>query len=188
MSKLFINTIIQYGGELSDSDKVTILNVASKHINKKMKILEYTYGIQLKLNKLQENNSDCVPRRIGIQTFAQIEGPIQGQIPFYTTTELAVPSVSAVTTGVPLTPYGPIVGVPGLAINPFGSRSDLLKERIEKAIETLSKLKKISNKLEATKCEDIADDDSIKKCFKCLDLDEEKNDDELREELDKIIS
>ena len=45
MSKLFINTIIQYGGELSDSDKVTILNVASKHINKKMKILEYTYGI-----------------------------------------------------------------------------------------------------------------------------------------------
>ena len=52
MSKLFINTIIQHGGDLSTSDQVAVLNVIAKHINKKMKIIEYKYKIQLKFEKL----------------------------------------------------------------------------------------------------------------------------------------
>lgn len=192
MSELLIKSIIQEGGEkLSNSKRVEILNLISKHINKKMKILEYKYGIKVKLSKLPENNEDSIPRKIGVQTFAQVNGPLKGQIPFYTTTDIALPTFSTVTTGVPVTPYGPFVGVPSLAINPFGTTSDLLEERIKKATETLEKYKKIAEKLKKAKEEDKAckdlSDDSIKKCFECIDLDEEKNFDELKTELDKII-
>jgi hypothetical protein len=201
MSNLFIDTIIQHGGKLSDSDKVTTLNIIAKHINKKIKIIEYKYGVQIKLPKLSENNSDCLPRKIGIQTFAQIEGPIRGQIPIYTTTEVAVPTqLTAVTTAYPITPYGPYVGIPGLAINPFGQASDRLEDRIKKAEETLERIKKISEKLEKLKtsgkeCKDIKDSDSIKKYINCIDLDEpvddkrnKVTDDELQCKIKKILS
>jgi len=184
MSKLFIKTIIQHGGELSDSDKVAVLNIIAKKINKKMKIMEYKYGIQLKLERLPESNNDCLPKKIGIQGIAQFNGPFQGQIPYYTNAEITIPSptISAITTGVPLTPYGPIVGVPSLAINPFGN-TDTLEERIKIANETLEKIIKLGEKLDTGV--KIPDSDPLKKCFNYVDLEEPDN---LIEEIEKILS
>lgn len=184
MSKLFINTIIQYGGDkLSDSDKVVILNIAAKKINKKMKIIEYKYGIQLKLKKLPENNSDCLPKKIGIQGIAQFDGPLRGNIPYYTNTEIFIPSptITTVTTGIPLTPYGPIVGVPSLAINPFGN-TDTLEERIKNTIAILEKIMELSKKLETGV--KIENSDPLKKYFDYVDLEEP----DLSEEINKILN
>lgn len=194
MSKLFIDTIIQHSGDLTEKDKIAILNIVSKHINKKMKILEYKYGIQLKFAKLPENNYDCAKKKIGFQTVAQITGPVKGEIPFYTTREISVPTptVSAITTGIPLNPYGqyglynPVVGVPGLAINPFGSNSNKLEDRLKRANELILKLKQIENKLKNTECKDISNSDSVKKYFDCVDLD--LNEDNTWEEINNILN
>lgn len=189
MSKLFINAIFQEGGELSKSDKVKALNEISKAINKKMKIIEYDYGIKLKLNKLSESNDDCIPRRIGIQSFAQINGPIKGQIPFYTTAEIPTLSYSAIASGIPLTPF---IGIQSLAINPFGTTADKLDDRLKKAKETLTKIIEIRTKLDALKadgkkCDEIDSKDDIKKYFECVDLNDETDDDILKK-IDDILT
>ena len=185
MSNLFLNTIIQYGGNLSDSDKILILNIVSQNINKKMKKIEYKYEVKIKIDKLPENNSDCLPKRIGIQTFAQIEGPYKGQIPIYTTAEIAIPTpyATAVTTAYPLTPYGPYVGIPGIAINPFGQPPDRLGDRIKKAEYTLIKIKEIDDHLKNINCKDIIDVD-IKKYIECVDLEFEE--DKINEGMDQL--
>lgn len=191
MSKSFINTFLQEGGELTKSEKVKALNEISKAINKKMNIIEFDYAIKLKLNKLPEINDDCIPKRIGIQSFAQITGPIKGQIPFYTTTEIpmpSMPSISTVSTGFPLTPFGPFIGVQGLAINPFGTTADRLDDRLKKAKETLTKIIEIRTELEIIKGEGktCADSkESVKKYFDCVDL-EDETDNEIMEKIDKI--
>lgn len=162
MSKLFIDTIIQYGGKLTEAQKLPILDLVAKYINKKMKILEYKYAIQLKIPKLPEKNSDCIQRKIMIPTVTQINSNIHGQLPFYTTAQIALPTptISTVISGVPLTPYGPIVGVPSLAINPFGSSTNSLDDRIKKAEETLKILIKIDTELK--KAHPCKFDDSMK--------------------------
>lgn len=190
MSKSFINSIFQEGGELTKEEKVKALNEISKAINKKMKIIEYDFKIKLKLNKLSESNDDCIPKKIGIQSFAQINGPIKGQIPFYTTTEIAMPSISTMTTGVPLTPFGPFVGIQGLAINPFGTTADKLDERLKKAKETLTKIIEIRAELEALRTEGKPCSDSketVKKYFDCVDLKDE-TDEELMKKIEEILT
>lgn len=192
MLKSFINTIFQEGGELTKEEKVKALNEISKAINKKMKIIEYDYAIKLKLNKLSEDNDDCIPKKIGIQSFAQINGPIKGQIPIYTTAEIAMPSYSTVTTGIPLGPFGPYVGIQGLAINPFGTTADKLDERLKKAKETLTKIIEVRTKLEELKaegkgCADIDSKEDIKKYFDCVDLKDE-TDDELMKKIEAILT
>lgn len=184
MSKLFVDTIIQHGGDLSDADKVSVLNIASKAINKKMKILEYKYGIQLKLEKLPESNADCLPKKLGIMGVAQIDGPLRGQIPYYTTTQISIPTptLSTVTTGVPISPFGPIVGVPTLAVNPFGNLNRL-DDRIKKATETLETLVKLNEKLETGV--KIEDSDPLKKCFTYVDLEEPETFEEIKKILEK---
>lgn len=187
MSKLFINAIIQHGGKLSESEKISVLDVVSKHINKKMRIIEYKYGIKLKFPKLPENNSDCARRKIGIQTMVNVDGPIKGTMPIYTTTELPMPTISPVSMGVPLTPFGPYMGVQGLAINPWGNGGNVLEERIKKAKETLEKIIKIENDLKANKdsgkkCKDI----SANKDFECVDLEPPCSDEDIEKELEKI--
>lgn len=173
MSKLFINTIVQYGGNLTNNEKVVILNAVSKHVNKKMKILEYKYGIKLKLSELPLDNSDCLPKSVGIQTFAQIDGPIKGQIPIYTKANINIPtpSISAVTAGVPITPFGPFVGVPAVAINPFGNTSTI-NERANRANEYLQIILGIDKELDDLK-NGLIDKSKINtKYFEFLDLDE----------------
>ena len=190
MSKSFINSIFQEGGELTKEEKVKTLDEISKGINKKMKIIEYDYAIKLKLNKLPESNDDCIPKKIGIQSFAQINGPIKGQIPFYTTTEIAMPSISTMTTGVPLSPFGPFVGIQGLAINPFGTTADKLDERLKKAKETLTKIIEIRAELEALKAEGKPCTNSkelVKKYFDCVDLKDE-TDEELMKKIEVILT
>lgn len=186
MSKLFVDTIIQHGGDLSNADKVSVLNVASKAINKKMKILEYKYGIQLKLEKLPESNNDCLPKKLGIMGVAQIDSPLRGQIPYYTTTQISIPTptLSTVTSGIPITPYGPIIGVPTLAVNPYGNLNRL-DDRIKNATEILETLIKLNEKLEKSKESGIKieDSDPLKKYFTYLDLDEP----ETFEEIKKIL-
>lgn len=183
MSKLFLNTIIQHGGDLSDADKVAVLNIAAKKINKKMKIMEYKHKIQLKLDRLPESNSDCLPKKIGILGIAQFDGQFTGQIPYYTNTEITIPTptISAITTGIPLSPFGPIIGVPSLAINPFGN-SNKLEERISNAYDTLEKMNKLSEKLDTGV--KIADSDPLRKCFDYVDLEEP----DLVEEIEKILN
>jgi hypothetical protein len=183
MSELFIKTIIQHGGDLSEPDKVAILNIAAKKINKKMKIMEYKYGIQLKLSRLPESNNDCLPKKIGIYGMAQIDGPFRGQIPYYTNTKISIPTptISTVSTGIPLSPFGPVIGVPSLAINPFGN-SNKLEDRIKKANETLEKLIELGNKLgSGTRIEDL---DPLKKYFDYIDLEEP----DFTEEIEKILN
>ncbi len=183
MSKLFINTIIQHGGDLSDADKVAVLNIAAKKINKKMKIMEYEYGIEIKIPRLPESNRDCLPKKIAVQGIAQFDGPFKGQIPYYTNTEISIPTptISAVTTGIPLSPFGPVVGVPSLAINPFGN-SNSLEDRIKKANETLEKIIELGKKLDTGV--KIEDSDPLKKCFDYVDLEEP----DFSEEIEKILS
>lgn len=205
MSKSFINSIFQEGGELTKEEKVKALNEISKAINKKMKIIEYEFKIKLKLNKLSESNDDCIPKKIGIQSFAQINGSIKGQIPFYTTAEIAMPSFFPMTTGIPLTPFGindpyknsfvnfiggPFVGIQGLAINPYGTTADKLDERLKKAKETLTKIIEIRAELEALKAEGKPCTDSnptVKKYFDCVDLKDE-DDEELMKKISSILT
>lgn len=190
MSKSFINSIFQEGGELSKEEKVKALDEISKAINKKMKIIEYEFKIKLKFNKLSESNDDCIPKKIGIQSFAQINGPIKGQIPFYTTAEIAMPSYFPMTAGVPLTPFGPFVGIQGLAINPYGTTADKLDERLKKAKETLTKIIEIRSELETLKAEDKPCTDSKSKYFDCIDLKEDKDnaDEELMKKIEEILT
>ena len=177
MNKLFINTLIQYGGIPSDSDAVLILNAVSKHINKKMKILEYKYGIKLKLNNLSINNWDCIPKSIGIQTYAQIDGPLQGRIPIYTKTKIAIPmpTISAVTTGIPM--YGnqmiasPMIGIPTIAINPFGN-TNTIEDRNNNALKYLEIIKSIDTQLDELKNGTIDKSSVDKTYFDFVDLDE----------------
>lgn len=187
MSKLFIDTIIQHGGDLSNKDKVLVLNIVAKHINKKMKIMEYKYKIKLKLDRLPENNSDCVPKSIGIQSIAHINGPIKGQIPFYTTTQIAIPTptVSAVNTITPLTPFGPIVNMPSLAVNPFGNSCNL-NDRIKNTNEIIEIMKKITLQLDKLASGDIEEKDLDKKYFEFINLDDDE--DKIIEEIDKILN
>jgi len=148
-----------------------------------MKIIEYKYGIQLNLEKLSENNNDCLPKKIGVLGMAQFDGPFRGQIPYYTNTEITIPSpvISTVTTGIPLTPFGPIIGVPNLAINPFGN-FDKLEDKIKKANITLKIIIDLNTKLE--KNDKIENSDPLKKYFDYIDLDEPAT----LEEIEKILN
>lgn len=182
MSKLFINTIVQYGGNLTNNEKVVILNAVSKHINKKMKILEHKHGIKLKLSELPLDNWDCLPKTVGIQTFAQIDGPFKGQIPIYTKTNIDIPTptISTVTTGVPITPFGPVVGVPAVAINPF-SNANSFDERANRANKYLEIITQIDDQLENLKEGKIDKSNINTKYFSFLDLDEPDPIDEFKE-------
>lgn len=184
MSKLFVDTIIQHGGDLSDADKISVLNIASKAINKKMKILEYKHGIVLKIERLPINNYDCLPRKIGIQGVTVIDGPIKGHMPFYTQTNISIPTptLSPITTGVPLTPYGPVVGVPSLGINPFGN-TNKLKDRIEMANKVLDIIKEIDEKLSSGI--EIDSKDPLCKYFEKVDLEEPEFSEEMKKILEK---
>lgn len=152
MSKLFIDTLVQYGGTLTDKDAVVVLNTVSKHINKKMKILEYRCEIEFKLQRLPEDNWDCLPKKVAVQTMAQLDGPFRGQIPIYTNVDFQIPTptISTVTTGVPISPFGPVIGVPGIAINPFGNPNSL-EDRNKKALKYLEIIKKIETQLDNLK-------------------------------------
>lgn len=149
MSKLVIKKFIQLGGKLSENDIVKALNAISKQINIKMKKLEYNYKIKFKLPFLSENNSDCIPHTIPIQTMVKIDGPLKGQLPMYTNTTLAfpTPSISQMTTNIPLSPFGPIVGIPTIGINPFGKTNTLL-DRNAKAVKYLEIIKYLEKKLD----------------------------------------
>lgn len=187
MSKLFIETINQYGGKLSNSEKITILNVVSKQINKKMKILEYKYGIKLKIQRLPVDNHDCLPQKINMPGVAIIDGPIKGYIPTYTQTNIVVPTpvVTPYTLPVPLTPFGPVVGVGTLGINPFGySTTSKLDERFKKANEILSIIKNISEKLSCGV--NIGNDDPMSKYIEKIDLEEPATFDDIKNELAKF--
>lgn len=201
MSNLFINSIIQGGSSVSNEEKVKILDLVSKQINKKIKNLEYKHGVKFKFAKLPESNLDCIPRKIGIQTFAQVEGPYRGQIPIYTTAEIAMPvqvpvqvqvPVSVPYLGIPISSYGfnqAYMGVPGFAISPFGQSTSTLEDRIKKAKETLEIIIKITEKLKNKKCGDIAQTDSVKKYFDCVDLTEPADsDEELQKKIQKILN
>lgn len=231
MSKSFINSIFQEGGELTKSEKVKALDEISKAINKKMKIIEHNLFIKLKLNKLPESNNDCIPKKIGIQSFAQISGPFNGQIPFYTTAEMPTYSPAIVGMGMgvgvgvglgfplnqygqygQLSPFGPFVGVQGLAINPFGTTADKLDERLKKAKETLTTIINIRNEFTRLKDEfpppdaegeakDAEGDDDawfeylkknfnpdLKKKFDWVDMGDDKTDDDLLKNIDDILT
>lgn len=172
MSNLFINTIVQHGGAPSQSEKVVILNTISKHINKKMKLLEYKYRIKLKLSELPLDNWDCLPKSVGIQSFATIDGPIKGKIPFYTKTNINIPTpqITPITTAVPITPFGPVVGVSGMAINPFGN-ANTLEERINRAAKYLDIIISIDTELEKLNNGMIEKSKIDKKYFDFVDLD-----------------
>jgi hypothetical protein len=187
MNKLFINTIIQYGGKQSNSEKVVILNTISKYINKKMRILEYKYIIKLKLSVLPTDNWDSIPKSIGLQTFANIDGPFKGRIPIYTKTNINIPTpvITPIITPVPLTPLGPIgpvVGVPGFATNPFG-KSDTIDERINRAEKYLDIIREIDTQLEQLKNGDITKSEVNKKYFDFIDVDEPDPIDDLLQNL-----
>ena len=173
MSKLFIKKIIQRGGNLSDTEAVNVLNTVSKNINKKMKILEYKYGIDFKLGRLPEDNWDCVPKRIAVQTVAQVDGPLRGQIPIYTNVnfQIPTPTIGAVTTGVPITPFGPVIGVPTLAINPFGNPNSL-EDRNKKALKYLEIIKNIESQLAKLKNGEIEKKNIDVTYFSFVDLEE----------------
>lgn len=175
MNKIFLDTIIQHGGKHTDSEKVVILNKISKYINKKMKILEYSHGIKLKLSILPMDNSDCIPKKIGFQTFVNIDGPgqIKGQIPIYTETNInyPTPQIYPITTILPINPYVPYVGVPGFALNPFGE-TNTLNERINKASSNLKIIGEINDQLEQLKKGLIEKSKIDKKYFDFIDLDE----------------
>jgi hypothetical protein len=187
MSKLFINTITQYGGKPTDSEKVVILNTISKYINKKMRILEYKHAIKLKLSELPTDNWDSVPRSVGLQTFANIDGPFKGQIPIYTKTSINIPTpqITPVTTAVPITPLGPIgpvVGVTGLAVNPFGI-SNTFDERVARASKYLEIIDEINTQLEQVANGDIEKSQVNKKYFDFIDITEPDPIDDLLQNL-----
>jgi hypothetical protein len=138
-----------------------------------MKILEYKYGIDLKLERLPEDNWDSIPKKIGIQTIAQIDGPLKGQLPVYTNVDFQIPTptISTVTTGVPVTPFGPVIGVPTIAINPFGNPNSL-EDRNKKALKYLEIIKSIESQLEKLKNGLIEKKDVDTTYFTFVDLEE----------------
>lgn len=196
MSNLFIKTIVQYGGNLTESEKVVMLNTISKYINKKMKILEYKYGIKLKLSNLPIDNWDILPKSVAINTFANIDGPLKGQIPIYTKANLNIPTptISPVTVGVPV--GVPVVGVtgvhsmtgiasvPGLSINPFGNANNL-EERIQNASKYFDIITDIDNQLDELKNGSIEKKKVDTKYFEFVDLEEPELTDELNNLLEK---
>lgn len=187
MDKLFIKTLVQHGGDLSNNDKVVILNTISKHINKKMKRLEYEFAIKLKLQPLPTNNWDCIPMTFGMNTMVQVNGNLQGQIPMYANVEVAMPprpTITPVIRSVPLTPYGfPAIGVPALAVNPFGS-ANTMDERIARANKYLDIIQQIQTELSADPLDETKVD---KKYFDFIDLGDEDEDDAVIKELnDKL--
>lgn len=169
MNKLLVDTIIQYGGEkLSDKDSVLLLNIISKNINKKIKILEYKHIIKIKLKPLKEDNWDCLPKKIGFETIVDLKGPLKGQIPFYTNVELSLPPVVAPVISPIISPIGaPVYGVVGL--NPLGNNT--LQSRNEIALQYLEILKKISTELEQLKKGLIEKKDVDTKYFDFVDID-----------------
>lgn len=176
MDKLFIQTLVQHGKNPTDSEKVLILNKVSKYINKKMKILEYKFGIKLKLEELSTNNWDCMPKNVGLQTYATIEGfgPTKGTIPIYTNVQLPTPEIIPTITPVPLTPlgpFGPVMGVPGLAVNPYGNLNKL-DERINRASKYLDIISNINTQLENLTNGIINESQLDKKYFDIIDLNE----------------
>jgi len=173
MSKLFINTINQNGGDLTKSDTVTILNTISKHINKKFKILEYTFGIKMKLQPLPIDNWVGLPKNIAITTMAHVNGPIKGTIPIQTTVpiSLPVPSVTPITAGIPITPFGPILGIPGLAVNQFGNFSSI-EDKINKAKKFLEIYQLANSQLNDLIEGKITKDKVDTQYFDFVDLDE----------------
>jgi hypothetical protein len=210
MSKLFIDTFNQHGGKMSDSDAITALNTVSKQINKKMKIIEYKYGIKFKCLPLSESNNDCLPRRIGFQTMAKIDGIVKGQYPIYTEAVLPNilgPSLTPVTTGIPLTPFGPVMGVPALAVSQpnlgYGMgmgmglgfpQSNSICDRVDKALERVKILTSIEQDLTCLK--DMKEEQKkniAKKYFEFVDLSEPINSlgniisiNDIKDELEKI--
>jgi len=143
------------------------------HTNqRKMKNLEYNYKIKLKFPELPIDNWDCLPKNVGIQTFAQIDGPIKGKIPMYTKTSLNIPTptISTVTAGVPITPFGPVIGVPAISINPFGN-SNNINDRINIASKYLDLISNITNQLEELKNGSINKSDINTQYFEFVDLD-----------------
>lgn len=186
MSKLFVKTINQYGGDLSDSDAVVILNTVCKFINKKIRILEYKYSIKVNLKPLPEDNNDCLPRNVAIQGIAQIDGPLKGQIPFYTKVNLEIPTptITPVTAPVPISPIGPFIGVPSLAINPFGNTNSL-EQRNKNALKYLEIIKNIGEQLEQVNSGTLLKDSVDKKYFEFIDLDEPDPIDEIEKLLSK---
>ncbi len=154
MLNFFFKTIIQYGGNntLTNDDKITILNQICKAINVKIKKYNEHYEINIDLKDLPLNNWDCSPTSIPIQSVAVVDGPVKGVIPYYTNVEIdfAVPEIVPTITPVPLSPRGPIIGVPGIGvgINPFGSSSNSFKNKLNKCKKYIDILKQISTDLE----------------------------------------
>jgi hypothetical protein len=169
MSKIFLNTIIQYGGELSNSEKNTLLNTIIKHTNKKIKIIEYKYGIQIKLNPLPINTWNLMPKNVVVNSVAKVNTNIKGNIPIYTnaTINLQVPTISQVTAGIPLTPFGPVIQTPAIQINPFGNTFDDLVNKVTKYLEIL---KLIQTQLEQLKNGFIEKKDIDTRYFEFVDL------------------
>lgn len=174
MDKLFIQTLVQHGKNPNDSEKILVLNKVSKYINKKMKILEYKFKIKLKLEELSTNNWDCMPKTVGLQTYATIDGfgPTKGTIPIYTNVSLPTPEIIPTITPVPLTPlgpFGPIMGVPGLAVNPYGNLNKL-EDRINKVSKYLDIITNINTQLEKLSNGLIDESQLDKKYFDIVDL------------------
>lgn len=149
MSKLFIENINQYGSGLTRNEVITILNDISKQINKKFKNLEHNHKIKIKLEPLPVSNNDAMPRNIAITTMVNVKGPLRGSFPIQTVVPVSmpVPTIVPAVSGVPLSPFGPVLGVPGYAINPFGSHSSV-KDKITKIKDYLDKYTKMKSDLE----------------------------------------
>lgn len=149
MSKIFIKTIAQYGAGDELDSKITALNEFSKAINGKIKKYEKIYDIEITLDPLPTNNFDCSPTSVPIETMAIIDGPIKGVIPIYTNVDIELPTPKIVPTVTPvaLSPYGPVLGVPGVGIDPFGSSSDSFDDKLKLAKSYVKILQKICSQL-----------------------------------------
>jgi hypothetical protein len=188
MSKIFLKTIIQYGGEYSLEDKITILNEICKVINKKIKKYEEHFGIDIDLKPLSENNFDCSPASVPMQGVAVIDGPIKGEIPYYTNVEIdiPVPQIVQTITPVPLTPFGPVIGVPGIGVNPFGSSSNSYENRLQICIKYLRIIQKICNELnQVITGTGIKTLDSVDKCYFEFKNSEDNKQDKFLEKMSK---
>lgn len=184
MSKLFINTVVQLGGNLSRNEVITILNAISKHINKKFKILEYTYAIKMKIEPLPLNNWIGLPKNVAITTMAKVNGSVHGTIPIPTTIPVSVPvpTITPITTGVPLSPFGPVLGVPGFAVNPFGANSTI-QDKIEKAKKYLEIYQSINSQLIDWAEGKIEKKSVDTRYFEFVDIDEPEPIDDLLDEI-----